>query len=154
MTSDTIGGRPRHDSKHRRVLPPLRCQGSRYAKATPDRKQFLHTIAPDAWKLYQHFRHHSAFNSCGLHAGAGGVIRDKRGKFASASDALVFPILYAHRELLNGTTVGRLSPEQERRLVLNAATHFTANAKSDVSTMGRKRASYDDLRGRLEWLKA
>lgn len=129
---------------------------SRYAKADANRKSFLHGIAPLAWKLYQEFRHHDAFRRCGLQQRAGGVTRDKKGKFLHASDALVFPILYAHRERLDREklTINRLTPAQERRLVENAVTHFTANAKSDVSTMGRKRAAYDDLRGRLEWLQA
>lgn len=127
---------------------------TRYAQASDDRREYLHALAPDAWKLYQEFRHHKAFLRCGLHSNAGGVTRDANGTFLFASDALIFPIIYAHRELLKGTEIHRLSEGQETRLVLNATKYFSNNAKSDVSTMGRKRHAYDDLRGRLEWLNA
>ena len=71
---------------------------SRYAKATDERRQYLHAIAPEAWKLYSELRCHEAFHRCGLHEDAGGVTRDQKGKFISAADALVFPMVYAHRE--------------------------------------------------------
>lgn len=130
---------------------------SRYAKlreTDSKRTKRIHALAPEAWKLYQHFRSHSAFEGCGLHANAGGVIRDKTGDFLYAADAIVFPILYAHRERVEKSKVKRLSQKLEKKIVANATDYFTNNAKSDVSTMGRKRGAYDDLRGRLEWLDA
>ena len=126
----------------------------RYCDATAKRRAFLHGIAPEAWKLYRHFQRHPGFQSCGLQAKAGGVSRDKNGRFVEASDAIVFPILYAHRERVARTKIDRLPRELEDKLIRNATQYFTTNAQSDVATMGRKPGAYSDLRGRLEWLKA
>ncbi len=125
---------------------------SRYVNATSERKSRLHALAPVGWALYKRFVRHPSFHNCGLHAKAGGVTRDGEGNFESASDAILFPIIYAYRERLQMTKIRNLTGEQEAKLIVNATTYFTNNARSDVSTMGRKRGAYDDLRGRLEWL--
>ena len=127
---------------------------SRYGRKGPAERKRLHALAFSAWELYEDLRNDigEAFKNKRLHESTKSVKRDKKGKLVYVSDALVFPIIYAHRERLVGTKLHRLLPEHEALLVDACVDHFKSTARSNIHVMGSTVAAYKVLRTALKFL--